>query len=422
MHVRMVCFTVLAIILAHPTVLRAEEKEPKKKVDWDNFDYYTEENYFKILESMEYGAQDKNEAVFVLSTNLIKPGLSTLKRLLNVKFSESEWSVQLTILWSAPDILDMLAPNCRKEGTTILRDYCYSLLSEKDTMLCYDAAVALVRIGDFVPIIEIANPYEYKRRPGGEITLLMNCCGYDPEKQADETEDEFDARAKVEYRAFLVTLTYSACGLDWEPELAPEGKIKCKIDKQIKLLGSDDWDERKAAKKALLKIGISAYPAITNRRNDTDPEVATSCKSLLKQYPFTIPARAEGFVQKYHLERDVRFLAVLLDVEDEALQKAAHARLGKITGAELPAERKKWDKWASENTPYAEWNDKEKKYTVIEHAKELKVHLSRWNLIPEEKREKWANLEDSEKKDLIEKAEEKIQEAIQKEEEARKSK
>jgi hypothetical protein len=421
MNVRMLCFALLAIILAHPSVLRAEEKEPKKKVDWDNFDYYTEENYFEILESMEYGAQDKIRAVLRLCSSTMKPGLSTLKRLLNVKFSESEWDVQHGTLLVAPYILDMLPPNCRKEGTIILRDYCYSLLPEKDTRLRYCAAMVLVKIGDFVPVIEIGNPYEYERFPSA-ITLLRNCAGYDSNKPSRKNRAEFDARAKVEYRAFLVTLTYSACGLDWKPKLEPGDKIKCKIGKQIKQLGSDVKEERTTAKAALLEIGIRAFNAISTGTKHKDEEIRASCEELLKQYPFTIPARAEGFVQEYHLDRDVRFLAALLDVKDEALQKAAHPRLRKITGAELPAERKKWDKWASENTPYAEWNDKEKKYTVIEHAKESKAHLSRWNLIPKEKREKWAELEDSEKKDLIEKAEEKIQESIQKEEESRKSK
>ncbi len=188
------------------------------------------------------------------------------------------------------------------------------------------------------------------------------------------------------------------------------------MESLVTQLGDDNPQVRKNAKNELMKAGIEAYSAVSKGSKNPDAEIRAVCSILIEEYPLVIPVKAEENVKKFHLDRDVRLLAVLLESKDKTIAEAAHARLKKITGADLAAKRTDWDKWHVENAPYADWNEKQGKYIVNPDAKESGLELFKWNLIPEEERAKWADLKPEEKEKLVSAAKQKYQEMLDQEE------
>jgi len=409
MRLRLLCIAVFLPFLLDLSLLGAEEKK-WKKVNW--LEAYEEEILLEIMESAEYSPEDKEKA-FTWFPGINSATLKGLKRFLKVP-TESLSLGRFGIFIRVPFILESMEPLSRREGTILFHDYCYRVMRGDDEYH-YDAVTALMKTGDFVPVLDTGNPYEKGISKDDAYSLYVGCCGFKHDMKVKWRLPEFVARAKVEYRAFLDALMYSVCELDWKAKLAPDAKMQSEIDRNVELLGSEDPEKRKDAREALLKTGIPAYPAIAKAKDNPDVEVRSSCEWLLEQYPLTIPARVVGYIEKFHLDRDVLFLAALLDVKDDALHKAAHEKLKKITGADLSDKREEWKKWHSENAPYAEWCEKQGKYGIVKHAKESKAPLSRWELIPEEQRKNWDELEEPDRKRLIEEAEKKYQEAIEKE-------
>jgi hypothetical protein len=70
-------------------------------------------------------------------------------------------------------------------------------------------------------------------------------------------------------------------GLVLHRHLEPE--LDARVEALIKKLGSEKFEDRSEAEKALLKLGGAAFPMLDKGAKSEDTEIATHCRAILKE-------------------------------------------------------------------------------------------------------------------------------------------